>query len=546
MRRQLSEASSEQRRRIVKQRYQNISSLRDVIDSEMDNVVNFNETLHKARQTASSIGDVEDVSATSQDVDALDDAIETVDDEASDLETSLSDLETSVNNYTSANVSSQSSGLSQYSAMTSSSSTADDTLSSVDVSSAIDELQNESEALSYTLSDQSEAVNTANNRLSDVKEDAATIVDTLNRAQESLNGVYGELTLVQSGLTRLANPDVEQVANPLQTSVSRVGESKFSFGKTTPYLVSIETFLFALLLGGAIAFNQNMGSAANRELLAPVGASTRVMAAVATGLAISLIQTLLTAGAAIGHLQLWSVNVPTVLAFLILAGLMSLLLGVILGQIFETMQGLLLGALATGTVFISFSDFVTPLERFHPLAARVGEYNPFTVAVEALRRSMFFDTTMSDLVSEALLLGGFVVGLGLAAVILQYRWKRDSTEQQPSRLVDARMRLSRVSSGQDLVEWLDNVSFRTYRLLRGEVDDTLSGLDLDVSLPWFRKGRLAKAVQSSSSMSSMSSSESKSSSSSSSPSASSSAPSVDSSSDADDSSSSSASSSDSS
>lgn len=514
LRRELSEASSKERRKIVERRYQNLTSLSVVVSRQIRAVDDINESVSEAITLAENIQGTNEVLAASADVGDLDDAIDDVDDDASSLETSLRSLRSAADNFTgSGDVSNSSEEIAEFGELENASSNAGDTLSSADLDGRVEALENQSDAISEAFSEQSQAVSTANDRLEDARDEAKDIEETLVSIQANVSTLRGELVQIRNGLSRLAGQDVEEVANPLQTSIYRVGQSGFSFGKTTPYLISIETFLFALLLGGAIAFNQNMSAAANRELLAPVGSITRVSAAVFTGLMISLLQTLLTAGAAIGHLQLWSVKIPTVLAFLILAGLMSLLLGVILGQVFETMQGLLLGALATGTVFISFSDFVSPLERFHPVAEMIGTYNPFTVAVEALRRSMFFDTTMQDLLFEASLLVGVVVALGVVAVTLQYRWKRDSTDQQRSALVRARMEVGRVGSGEDLVEWLNSVSYRTYRSLRGDIKDVLEELGVDVRAPWFRKQRLADEVQSSSSMSSMSSSESKSSSS---------------------------------
>jgi archaellum component FlaC/ABC-type polysaccharide/polyol phosphate export permease len=516
MRRQLSKASSEERRLIVEQRYQNLTTLQRVISDQIEDTKTIMSSVGDAKNIVSNIASIEAVSSDSEDTDSIHDAIDDVRDETSTIESSLSDLQATANNYTDSDVSNASSSLASFASLTDRADSAQDTLDDTTVDSVIDTLEDEAESLSQALNEQSQAVNTANDRLNEAQEKADAIQNTLDDLQTSITAVQSELISVKDGLNRLANPDVEEVANPLQTTISRVGESRFSFGKTTPYLVGIETFLFALLLGGAIAFNQNRGSAASREVLAPIGATTRVLAGVATGLAISLVQTMLTAGAAIGHLQIWSVNIPIVLSFLALTSLMSLVLGVILGQIFKTMQGLLLGALATGTVFISFSNFVSPLEEFHPVAAQIGEYNPFTVAVDSLRKSMFFDTTFQDVMFEVTLLSGFVIGLLALAILLQYRWKQDRTEQQRSELVEARLRLKHVSSGHGLVAWLDNVSYGTYRSLRDDVSTVLSDLDVDVSVPWFRKGRLASAVQSSSSMSSMSSSDSKSSSSSSS------------------------------
>lgn len=516
MRKELAAASQAQRREIVERRFQNISDAIRVVDEQLAQLSKLNKSLQDTKGHAETITDTNTVSTVqSNEVDGLRDATEDLRDTAETFESELSALQSDADAFLGVDVNSSTESLSEYQRLENQTNASESVLldSSVeDVSETINDAVDNAES---ALQERGDAVDQANNRLSDAQSSANSILNTIDETTSEISSLRKGLLSIRSGLESLASDDVSRVTNPLRTEVSRIGQTTFSFGKATPYLVGLETFLFALLLGGAIAFNQNMGGAANRELIAPVGSGTRVIAAVLTGLSVSAVQTLITAGAAIGHLGIWTVNLPTVLFFCFVASVMSLLIGVILGQLFETMQGLLLGALATGTVFISLSDFVAPLEQFHPVAESIGNYNPYTLAVDGLRQSMFFDVALPRLAKEAVILGGVVVFLAVLATYLQYLWKKDTSSQQAPRLVKARMELDQVRSAKDLTSWLDGVSYRTYRDLRGRVSGVLDGLGIDVQVPWIRKGRLSEAVQSSSSMSSMSSSESRSSSSSS-------------------------------
>lgn len=507
--RAIQSEGTEQREQIVSDRYTSLNETLADITAERqrlqrlaDNISDVYDELDEAATTDT----VSETEADDIDTESLND----VSNALSDVESSLDSLASDADDHLDVTNSSP-----EWSALNDSVNESEDVLADTDVDQLVSDADSAVEDVESALESLEDSVGDANRRIDSVTGVAADAASRLSEAEATVRGVADSLVDVEESLSSLTATSVARVANPVDMSVDNVGTSGFSFGKATPYLLAVQTFLFALLLGGALSFIESSGTPSFRERLAPTNHVERVLSLLTAALLLCSIVTSVTVVTAVAYLGLWELIAPwTVAAIMLCGALVALLLGIALGQVFETMHGLLLGILTTGSVFIAFSNFAAPLETLPRFARLIGSYNPFNVLGEALRRALFFGDTLNVLWPSAAVLGGIsAAGLAIAAGT-KYRFTADTTSQSAEGLVSWRLRLRRADSLGELCEVVESMPYlqylRAYPYIRRRVG-VLGGSD---PATWTRTG-FVDEVQSSSSMSSMSSSDSKSSSSSS-------------------------------
>jgi ABC-type polysaccharide/polyol phosphate export permease/predicted nucleic acid-binding Zn-ribbon protein len=422
----IGQETSEVRGEAVRSRQQRLRSLQEQLTAEVERVTSHVELLRSTQDelntVATQLGSVEgsDEELSSGDVSvALDDVENTV----SDLESAGESITASADAFLTAT--GNTSDPDEYGALDNDTDTLQTVLSQ-DVSGDVEALREAvgdvEDAVSSLQDDYTATLSTVETQRAAIQSLSSDVDDAISQGERTASTLRSALSV----LSDLTGVSTEEIANPVTTSVEQVGNDSFlGLGSTTPYLLSLGTFFFSLLLGGALMFTQQVGPASFREKVVPVNPVFRVFATVVSGFLISSVQTVVTLTVALYYLGLWdAVNYAPLLSTVFVGILWSLGIGMVLGQMFRSMQGLLLGALSVGSVVIFFSSFIGPVEQMSSLVQRVAAYNPFVLLSESFREIFFFEATLGDLRVQVAIL--FLVFLGACMLTVIGQWRHDS------------------------------------------------------------------------------------------------------------------------
>lgn len=349
--------------------------------------------------------------------------------------------------------------------------------------SAIDDLENQTYSNFDDLEDNLEDVfaSFANleNQLSDMGEAASSAAGDLEEVENSLEDLSeeaGELRTKQesilSSIESLEHTDAERVAQPVTTNIEPItadlGELTYSF----PYLLMLVIMLVGIMLSSTLVFIEKDSKAYFRNFTTPTKSFFFASITYITSSMIILVQAI-----AILLLAFFGLNIPLidnieVTAIVIILGMtVFILLGMLIGELFNTSEAITMANIALGAIFIFLSNLILPLETLSEEIRVIAEYNPYVVASESIRSSLLFGASIQSIGEELIILTGYAIILLIVIMTvrkmttsryfydLKHKNKKINTEDDHSLIMDNK---KVISSEKDLLEELKNITDEEY------------------------------------------------------------------------------------
>lgn len=315
----------------------------------------------------------------------------------------------------------------------------EDAISEIDASGHSDpEIENAKENiesiknnLDNTTSNVSQLISTAqsiSSKISTLESNLEAARENREAASKQLGAIQSDLSETQKDLNEISESFQEILAsirtNPLREAEAiirpvEIEEKPIVTGSRIqllfPSLVMLIIMLVTMMMGSSQVIFEKTNRAAKRMAMAPVRFITLATGVFTTTFFITIIQV-----AIILLVTYWifGVNVNLVTgAILLLATIFFILLGMILGYIFKTENGALLGTLSLASIFFVVSDLILPLESMHPTVMRVVEFFPFVLATDVLKASMFFDAGFGSVAIKLYVLLGATFFLAACLIV---------------------------------------------------------------------------------------------------------------------------------
>ena len=102
------------------------------------------------------------------------------------------------------------------------------------------------------------------------------------------------------------------------------------------------------------------------------------------------------------------------------------LLGMVLGYIFNNQETSTLGSMFVSSILLFFSNTILPLESLPSGFRNIAMFNPFVVSESMLRELILFDTGFMSIINYVYILSGFIIVLIGILVSLRLIKKRES------------------------------------------------------------------------------------------------------------------------
>lgn len=229
--------------------------------------------------------------------------------------------------------------------------------------------------------------------------DVANVKKEVNLASDSLNKVISDINTLQV-------TSAQNIVAPVTTSVETVVPEKSHLDYLFPSLIVLLIMMMSILLSSTLIIMEKNSKAYFRNFTTPTSDLTFILSTFLTSLIIIFVQIAIVLGIStfVFHTG-FKVGYLDIFAMIIIITSLFVLLGMMIGYIFNTEQTGMMGAISISSIFLLMSDLIVPMENMPLYIQKFAQYNPFVLCSEALKKMLIFSTKLTLLKDELMLLG---------------------------------------------------------------------------------------------------------------------------------------------
>ena len=263
-------------------------------------------------------------------------------------------------------------------------------------------------------------------KLTSVSEKVTGTTTDLGNIQSSLGEGIGSLDTVLTSLNEIkANLDAQKVteagviSNPITTKIENVIPAQSYLSYMFPALIVLVIMFSSLLLGTTLVMMEKNSPSFVRNYFVPVKKVTFILSTYLTNLILMIVQIAIILGISLIFLKELYLTLPQTVLILFLAASVFTFLGMALGYLFVSEETAVLASISLGSVFLFFSGLILPLESVSILLREITFFNPFVLAEKLVREVSLFQTSLSLIWMDLLILLGYAVVMFLIILIIE-------------------------------------------------------------------------------------------------------------------------------
>ncbi|MFH1915949.1 MAG: ABC transporter permease [Nanoarchaeota archaeon] len=319
---------------------------------------------------------------------------------------------------------------------------------SFDISNFTQELTALKEELNTLYNLTPQKLNTLTNRLEDTEKELSTIneqiaysrttittlVTKLNELKNDIDTLKTDLTNLKTSLdnsiAKIGSVEVtsaQSIVSPVTTTIKPVASQASKLLFLFPGLLMLVVLFIGLFLAGTLIIMEKTSKASFRNFTTPTKEEKFIAAHYLTTTLLVLLQAILIIALAFIFLKSPLFHNFAITFFtLLLAITLFVLLGILIGNLFSTQEGVMMVSMSIGTVLLLLSNLIFPLEDISGFLSGIVQFNPYVIATELLKKSLLFDITFKEIFFPLFLLLLYSVII-LAFVILTKNFTRNKS-----------------------------------------------------------------------------------------------------------------------
>lgn len=249
--------------------------------------------------------------------------------------------------------------------------------------------------------------------LGDLQETISSNTLALRDVKDSVNDLVKDINAIEV-------TDVESIVSPIKTKVEPVSTDKTHLSFLFPALLVLVIMFVSILLASTVVIKEKLSRAYFRNYLTPTSSITFILGTYLTNILIVIIQ-LVVLFAVIGiFFQRDVVNtLANASLLLLLIATIFILIGMIIGYIFNSEETATLGAIAVGSIFLIFSNTILPIESIPAGLRQIFQFNPFILSEGILKKIIIFKVGLTSLSTDLYFLVGYIVGLFILLLLIE-------------------------------------------------------------------------------------------------------------------------------
>jgi len=282
-----------------------------------------------------------------------------------------------------------------------------------DIDEAVDSLEE-------TVSSLSGKIDKTNRDLLAIKNSASTIGSDVGSIQEKINELEESLQIMQDKISGLQITSAKSIVNPFSVNVNSIvvtsGKSTYMF----PYYLTLVILFVGIVLSSSLVVMEKKSRAFFRTFTTPTKEFYHFLAGYITTFMVLFAQLSVILAAAFFYLKIPLLdNWGATLVILILSISLFVLIGTVLGHLFETQEGATIASISMGSLFLFLSNVILPIESFPEILRKIISIGPYTLCAELFKKALFFKAGFIGIRGELLLLLEYVALLLVFVFIFQ-------------------------------------------------------------------------------------------------------------------------------
>ncbi len=250
--------------------------------------------------------------------------------------------------------------------------------------------------------------------------DLITLESSLTSSVNALSDITTAVAQIISRIEGVQSGDVAQLVSPIRTRIEPVTLPETHFNYLFPTLIVMVVMLTTVLLSSTLVMNEKKSRALFRNFITPtsgvifdLGIFVTSLIAIIIQLVIFLFISSIFFGTGISGV-LWQ----STLVLLVVASTF-ILLGMVIGYVFKSEETYVLAAITVSALLLFLSSTIMPIESISDILRRFALATPFVVSENILRQLIFFQFPLRTLISELLILGGYIVAFSAIIAAVQ-------------------------------------------------------------------------------------------------------------------------------
>ena len=194
--------------------------------------------------------------------------------------------------------------------------------------------------------------------------------------------------------------DVETLVSPIKTSTHTVTTEKTHVNYLFPTLIMMVVMFVSLLLSCITVIREKVSKAYFRNYISPTKAGLFIVATYLTNILIIVLQLAIVLSVMLFIQPEISNTLLNMGAAILVITSSFILLGMIVGYIFNSEETATIGAISLGTILLFFSNTIVPLETLPSSIQRIVDFNMFVVSDTILRNIIIFGLGLNESLPE--------------------------------------------------------------------------------------------------------------------------------------------------
>jgi ABC-2 type transport system permease protein len=284
--------------------------------------------------------------------------------------------------------------------------------------SLLDETEDDIKALKNKLEDAQLTLTTSVTSITGIR---TMIADTTTQIRETKTS----LSNLKANIESIKITNAEAIVSPIKTTIEPITSKKTHLGVLFPTLTILIMMFISILLASTLVVREKTSLAYFRNFITPTNDILFLLGGFFTNILLLVIQLVILFGVAIPFFK--TALVPSLLPLIITLIVIStifILIGTIVGYLFDSEETSTLAAIAIAALMLLFSNTILPLETLPQYIRDIVQYNPFVIGEGMLKQILTFQATLSDLWIKIVILIGVCVLLGILAFLSRKLTKR--------------------------------------------------------------------------------------------------------------------------
>ncbi|MBI2508382.1 ABC transporter permease [Candidatus Woesearchaeota archaeon] len=198
--------------------------------------------------------------------------------------------------------------------------------------------------------------------------------------------------------------DVETLVSPIKTSMHAVTAEKTHVNYLFPTLIMMVVMFVSLLLSSITVIREKISRAYFRNYISPTKAVLFIAATYLTNILIVVLQLAIVFAVMLFIQPELSSTLLNIGTAVLLITSSFILLGMIVGYIFNSEETSTMGAISLGTILMFFSNTIVPLETLPVSIQKIVDFNMFVASDTILRNIIIFESGLKESLPEIYIL----------------------------------------------------------------------------------------------------------------------------------------------